>query len=1434
MLAALVLLALILGIAPALVVRAAAVRFVIPGGVTSGACGSWATACDLQFALGLAISGDELWVMQGTYKPTSVINRNATFQLKTGVGIYGGFDGTETSRAQRDWVNHITILSGDIGAAGNSDNSYHVVTGSGTNATAVLDGFTITGGNADTFPIEYNGGGMFNIGGSPSLANVTFTGNSAVDNGGGMYNSNSNPSLTNVDFTGNSAIFNGGGLFNSNSTPSLSSVGFSSNTAGVDGGGMYNYLSSPILTGVSFTSNSAVSGGGIVNEGGSPSLTDVTFDRNTASNLGGAMYNHTNSSPSLSDISLTLNSAGANGGGIYSSGGSLSMTDVTFITNTATLGGGMYNSSSNPSLTNVTFDSNSATNSGGGMYNYSNSHPNLAGVTFTSNTAISGGGMYNSASSPTLAIASFTGNSAISNGNGGGMYNLNSNPSLTEVTFTGNSGKFGGGVYNDGSSPGLTDVALTNNTATNGGGMYDFNISSPSLITVTFANNTATTDGGGIYNSTSSPSLRSVSFDSNSAGSYGGGIYNHTNSNPSLAYVTFSSNSAGQYGGGMYTHSSAPTLVNVTFSTNSAIFFGGGMYLQISNPSLANITFNNNLAAFGGGMYNSGSNPTLVNVTFYSNSVTTQGGGIYNTTSSPSIYNSILWGNNPNQVYNLAPSTPTITYSDVQGGCPAGSTCTNVINTNPLFVNPVAGDLRLGGTSPAIDAADDTRVPADTLDLDHDANITEPLPYDLAGNPRFIDVPTIPDTGIGPAPIVDMGAYERGVNAPVAVNDAYTTNEDTPLSVSAPGVLGNDTDHDGDPVTAILNVDPSHGTLSLSSNGSFLYTPALNYDGADSFTYHAYDGILSSNIATVNLTITAINDPPVLNLIGNKSGDELTLISFTATATDPDIPANTLTFSLDAGAPSGASINSSTGNFTWTPTEVQGPGVYPVTVRVTDNGTPPLNDFEIIQITVNEVNEPPIAVDDEYTTDEDTPLNVPAPGVLLNDTDPDGNPMNAILDVGPTNGTLTLNLNGSFVYTPTLYYNGEDSFTYHAYDGELDSNIATVTINISSINNPPVAMDDEYTTDEDAPLDEAAPGVLSNDTDVDGDALTAILDVGPTHGTLTLNLNGSFVYTPTLNYNGADSFTYHAFDGELDSNIATVSLTINPINNAPVAVNDAYLTDEDTPLSVSAPGVLTNDADVEADALTAILDVGPTHGTLNLNLNGSFVYTPTLNYNGADTFTYHAFDGELDSNIATVSLTVDPVNDVPIVDAGPDQIADEGDLVEFAGSFIDPDWTGGTIEWDFGDGFTASDTLTPAHTYADNGTYTVTLIVTDSEGATGSDWLLASVSNVAPALGELPDFSVLAGEQFTITGVITDPGNLDTHQVIILWAPGITETVDLAEGVTGFTASYAYTDIGEYPVLVTVSDNEGGETSRSFNVLVTQAWFKMYLPLISK
>jgi VCBS repeat-containing protein len=223
----------------------------------------------------------------------------------------------------------------------------------------------------------------------------------------------------------------------------------------------------------------------------------------------------------------------------------------------------------------------------------------------------------------------------------------------------------------------------------------------------------------------------------------------------------------------------------------------------------------------------------------------------------------------------------------------------------------------------------------------------------------------------------------------------------------------------------------------------------------------------------------------------------------------------------------------------------------------------------------------------------------------------------------------------------SIIITGTGHRTADSYNGSAaTAPLLHVEYTTGSSNDPPIANDDTYTTNEDTVLTVAAPGVLGNDTDAENDPLTAVLNTSPGNGSLTLNSNGSFSYTPNANFNGSDSFTYRANDGQSNSNIATVTITVNAVNDPPTAVGDTYSTNQGTTLTVAAPGVLGNDSDAENDPLTAVLNTPPSNGSLTLNSNGSFSYTPNANFNGSDSFTYRANDGQSNSNIATVSLTV--------------------------------------------------------------------------------------------------------------------------------------------------------------------------------------------------
>lgn len=296
---------------------------------------------------------------------------------------------------------------------------------------------------------------------------------------------------------------------------------------------------------------------------------------------------------------------------------------------------------------------------------------------------------------------------------------------------------------------------------------------------------------------------------------------------------------------------------------------------------------------------------------------------------------------------------------------------------------------------------------------------------------------------------------------------------------------------------------------------------------------------------------------------------------------------------------------------------------------------------------------PPTVNNDFYTVSHDQVLLVPTPGFLANDVDNNNQALSATLVSSPAHGTLSPAsasagyADGGFEYTPVPGFVGTDSFTYVASD-ELGQASAVATVLITVTNHPPVALADAYAVHENQMLEVAAPGVLANDTDADGDALTPTVVLLPANGTLTasdgtantIGADGGFTYTPDPGFVGVDSFTYYDNDGFANGNTVTVTLTVHANNTPPTVVDSSYVLGQNMTLTTPAPGVLTGAADADGDPLTAELVSGPANGILSLSADGFFEYIPTNGYVGSDAFTFQAFDGVTNGNAATVTITV--------------------------------------------------------------------------------------------------------------------------------------------------------------------------------------------------
>ncbi len=308
-------------------------------------------------------------------------------------------------------------------------------------------------------------------------------------------------------------------------------------------------------------------------------------------------------------------------------------------------------------------------------------------------------------------------------------------------------------------------------------------------------------------------------------------------------------------------------------------------------------------------------------------------------------------------------------------------------------------------------------------------------------------------------------------------------------------------------------------------------------------------------------------------------------------------------------------------------------------------------------------NDPPLAGDDALSAESATPLVILVADLLANDSDADGDPLSLLDFSQPTSGQVTDNGDGSLTYTPADGFFGDDSFTYRIGDGQGGEATATVTVTVADQSNTaPSAADDAYAVDEDGVLAIAAPGILANDQDTDGDALTAASETGPTNGSLALAADGSFTYTPDANFNGSDSFTYAVSDGRGGSATATVSITVNAVNDAP-SVGDASFQVSDSAADDEVVGQVSA-SDLDGDALTYAIIAGNEDGVFDIDANGQIFLADASGLDATTTPSYDLTVEASDGSLASTAFVTIDVNDdsfpTAILNVGPVRV--EGDI----------------------------------------------------------------------------------------------------------------------------------------------------------------------------
>ena len=486
------------------------------------------------------------------------------------------------------------------------------------------------------------------------------------------------------------------------------------------------------------------------------------------------------------------------------------------------------------------------------------------------------------------------------------------------------------------------------------------------------------------------------------------------------------------------------------------------------------------------------------------------------------------------------------------------------------------------------------------------------------------------------------------VRTPVANGQAVTTDEDTSKPITLSG-----SDPDNLSLTFMIVGQPQHGTLT-GTPPAVTYVPAANYNGADAFTFKVNNGKLDSSPATVNITINAINDAPTISAPDSRTANEGDAITFTVTGSDVDT-GQTLAFSATP-LPTGATINATTGAFAWTPAFNQS-GSYSITFKVTDSGNPPLSATKTTTFTINDLNRPPVANSFPVTLNEDT-----ATPVTLTGSDPDGETITFAVVTPPAHGTLT-GTAPNLTYTPALNYNGSDTFTYKTNDGKVDSVNALVTLTITPVNDAPVIT---------------VPGTQSVSTgqnvnftvtaaDVDaGQTLTLSAANVPNGATFTA-ATGVFNWTPGVTGTFTVSFTATDNGTPPLSDTKTVQINVGQTNRPPSCTAVQTSTSEDTPKTFALTCT-----DPDNNPLTYTVVTQPQSGQVSLS-GASATYTPNLNFNGQDSFTFKANDGSADSAAATATITVTPVCDPPVLSVPGAQTVAIGEQLTFNVTASDPD-----------------------------------------------------------------------------------------------------------------------------------------------------------------
>jgi len=669
--------------------------------------------------------------------------------------------------------------------------------------------------------------------------------------------------------------------------------------------------------------------------------------------------------------------------------------------------------------------------------------------------------------------------------------------------------------------------------------------------------------------------------------------------------------------------------------------------------------------------------------------------------------------------------------------------------------------------------------------------------------------------------------FTIGNNVPILTDDTQSVAEDNSVAIA---VLDNDSDSDSEINLASVTVmtQPTHGSTSVNTGtGVVTYVPDDDYSGIDTFYYRVddvYGG--QSAVAKVTITVTAVADDPVAVAdVAETNEDEPIIVDVLANDTDSDtgdsMDSSTLIVAIQ---PLHGVATVESGQILYEPEiDYTGSDVFSYTVR---DSTGRLSNSAEVRVNIAGINDAPVALADNAVTDEDTMVEI---AVLLNDSDIDG-----FVDITtvavvrqPVEGTIGVSELGVVSYTPKANVYGTDSFTYIVKDNEdATSEEVTVDVIINSVNDAPVANDDIATLLEDSTH---AINVLGNDNDIDGQLDFSSVSVisPPSQGSVSVAGNGTISFTPATNFSGEDNFTYQVSDEQSKlSNTAKVTITVQQVNDVPLANDDRVITTEDNAITIN---VIANDSDVDGslDTTALTIDSAPTSGVLINNGDGTLVYTPNENSQGSDNFTYTIRDNENAlSNSAQVSITIESVNDVPTLSGTPNTEVAQGESYSFIPQANDVDEDTLTFSitsrpaWLTFD--ESSGVLSGTANNADVGTYlNIEMSVSDGQETVALPAFAITVTNVndAPTITGSPSTHVNEDEAYTFTPQVDDIDTNDALSFSIINKP-IWANFDASTGTLSGTPTN--NDVGLVSnIVISATDGEESVALPTFSITVS-------------